>query len=105
MTRKELIEQGYLEIIGVDYEGDEIIRLTDKFFDENPHIIEESQMFDSDILASIWFKGFIDLKMGEDSEMYISLTDKSENWIRSKELTRKEKSMMYDIISYLNRKV
>lgn len=104
MSIEELIKNNYLEIIGKNPEGEDVFRFTDKFLDENPEMIESYQSLDSDLLLSIWFKGFIDISMDEDSDAYISLTPKATNWMKSKELNDKEKIMMCDIIVWLSRK-
>jgi hypothetical protein len=98
---EEMIINGYVEIIYQNSRGDDMFRFTDKFFDDHPEILEQMQMYDSDILSSLWFKDFIEIKMSEDNEMYISCTDKSHTWSESDELNDSEKAMMYDIIMYL----
>jgi hypothetical protein len=96
---KKMINQGYIEIAGVNAVGDEIYKFTQKFYDEKPEIIEYIRTTESDIMSSIWFKGFVELKMDDDGSMYIYLTEKSETWYDSEELTEDEKAMMYIIYS------
>jgi helix-turn-helix protein len=96
---RRMISQGYIEIAGVNAVGDEIYKFTQKFYDEKPEIIEYIRTTESDTMSSLWFKGFIDLKMDDESSMYIYLTEKSETWYDTEELTEDEKAMMYIIYS------
>jgi hypothetical protein len=94
-----MLERGYIEVVGYNPVGDPIYKVTELFYQEQQELVEWMRQMDSDILNSLWFKGFIDLKMDEDGNAYIYLTDKSEEWVQSEELTEDEKSMMYLIYS------
>lgn len=100
---EELIEifldRGYIEVVGYNTVGDPIYKITKKFYEEQQELVEYMRKMDSDILNSIWFKGYIDLKMDEDGNAFVYLTDKSESWVDSEDLTEEEKSMMYLIYS------
>jgi len=96
---KKMIKAGYIEIAGVNAVGDEIYRFTEKFHKEQPEFIKTLKEAESDVISSIWFKGFIDIKMDEKSNSYVYLTEKSPEWYDSDELTEDEKSMMYIIYS------
>ena len=96
---KKMIKQGYIEVVGTNAVGDDIYKFTQKFYDEKPEIIEYIRTAESDVMSSLWFKGFIELKMDEESSMFIYLTEKSETWYDSEELTEDEKAMMYIIYS------
>jgi hypothetical protein len=98
MIRK-MLKDGYIEIAGVNMVGDEIYRFTPKFYDEQPDVVKFLKETESDTVSSLWFKGFIDIKMDEDSNPYLYLTPKSNDWYTSDELTKDEKSMMYVIYS------
>lgn len=93
------LEQGYIEVVSYNSIGDPIYKITQKFYDEQKELVDYMRTMDSDLLNSIWFKGYIDLKIDEDGSGFIYLTDKSENWVDSEDLTEDEKSMMYLIYS------
>lgn len=99
---KQYIESGYVEVCGYDIEGFPLYRLTDKFFELHPEIQRSLHVYDSDLINSLWFKGFIDVSLDELGEPYFSLTEKSLFWEISMELDDDEKAMMYDIICYSN---
>jgi len=94
-----MLDRGYIEVVGYNPVGDPIYKVTKLFYEEQQELVDWMKQMDSDIMNSIWFKGFIDLKMDENGNAYIYLTDKSEDWVSSEELTEDEKSMMYLIYS------
>lgn len=94
-----MLDKGYIEEVGVNPVGDPLYKVTELFYKEHADVIEWMRQQDSDILSSLWFKGYIDLKMSEDGLGFIYLTDKSELWVDSEDLTEDEKSMMYLIYS------
>lgn len=99
----ELIElflrNGYIEIVGKNEVGDDLYRFTELFYKEQAELVEFMKIQDSDVMSSLWFKGYIDLMMGDDGQAYIYLNGKSESWIQGEDLTEEEKSMMYLIYS------
>lgn len=99
-TKKDLIENGLLEIFGSHSNGKEMFRFTDKFIDNYPEYFKNIVKTDDDIMRSLWFKGFIDISIDERSEIFFSFTEKSYEWIDTKELTIEEKRMMHDIMLY-----
>lgn len=94
-----MLEKGYIEEVGVNPVGDPLYKVTELFYKEHADVIEWMRQQDSDILSSLWFKGYIDLKMSEDGLGFIYLTDKSDTWVDAEDLTEDEKSMMYLIYS------
>lgn len=94
-----LLEKGYIEMVGYNPVGDPLYKITPKFYEEQAEVVEYMKKVDSDIMNSLWFKGFLDLKMDEDGDAYLYLTDKSSQWMESGDLTEDEKSMMYLIYS------
>lgn len=94
-----MLEKGYIEEVGVNPVGDPLYKVTELFYREHADVVEWMRQQDSDILSSLWFKGYIDLKMSEDGLGFIYLTKKSDTWIDSEDLTEDEKSMMYLIYS------
>ena len=96
---KKFISLGYLTVVGYNSVGDEIYQFTDKFYEEHPDVVEYIKTKESDVISSLWFKGFVDIRMGEDGTSYIYLTDKSIEWYDTRELDSEEKSMMYLIYS------
>ncbi len=86
-------------MVGYNPVGDPLYKITPLFYEEQAEVVEYMRTMDSDILSSLWFKGFLDLKMDGDGNAYIYLTDRSEEWVNSEELTDDEKSMMYLIYS------
>jgi hypothetical protein len=93
------LEKGYIEVVGYNPVGDPVYKITKKFYEEQKELLADMKKMDSDILNSIWFKGYIDLKMDEEGNAFLYLTDKSEVWVDSEDLTEDEKSMMYLIYS------
>lgn len=96
---EEMLARGYIEIVGYNPVGDPLYKITPRFYEEQSDLVEWMKKMDSDIMSSLWFKGFLDLKMDEDGNAYVYLTDKSDFWVDSEELTEDEKSMMYLIYS------
>lgn len=91
----ELLRDEYIEQAGYNKLGEPLYRLTQKFYDENRDFVDRLKLVESDLLSSLWFKNYIDIRMNEDGTSYIYLTEKSDEWYRSDELTKEEKSMMY----------
>jgi hypothetical protein len=89
------LKKGYIEPAGKNIAGDEVYRFTDLFYEEQAELVEFMRIQDSDILGSLWFKGYIDLMMDNDGLAHIYLNDKSDNWLDAKDLSEEEKSMMY----------
>lgn len=96
---KLMLERGYIEEVGVNAVGDPLYKITKLFYEEQVELVEYMRQQDSDILNSLWFKGFIDLKMADSGKGYIYLTDKSDTWVDAIDLTETEKAMMYLIYS------
>lgn len=96
---EEMLARGYIEIVGYNPVGDPLYKITPRFYEEQSDLVEWMKKMDSDIMSSLWFKGFLDLKMDEDGNAYVYLTDKSDFWVDSEELNDDEKSMMYLIYS------
>jgi len=94
-----MIEKGYIERVGYNAIGDPLYKLTPLFYEEQQELVDWLRKADSDILNSLWFKGYIDLKMSDDGLGYIYLTDKSEHWVSAEDISDEEKSMMYLIFS------
>lgn len=96
---KMLLERGYLEIVGENPVGDPIYKITPLFYEEQAELVDWMRQQDSDILNSLWFKGYVDVKMDNGGNGFMYLTDKSEDWVNAEDLTDDEKSMMYLIYS------
>lgn len=96
---KILLERGYIEVVAYNSIGDPIYKITELFYEEQEEVIEYMRNADSDVMNSLWFKGYLDLKMSDEGDAYIYLNDKSEAWIKAEDLTEDEKSMMYLIYS------
>ena len=60
------LEKGYIEVVGYNPVGDPVYKITKKFYEEQKELLADMKKMDSDILNSIWFKGYIDLKMDEE---------------------------------------
>lgn len=97
----DLIKEGLIEVVSVLPDGKEVFRFTDKFLDQNPELIESMQTNDSDIIFSLWIKGFLNVSMDTEGEACISLNEKSITWVDSPDINKKERAMMYDIIRCL----
>jgi len=100
LTKKQMIENEYIEIFGTHEDGKEMVRFTDKFIDDYPEYFQKVKDTDDDIMRSLWFKGFINISLDENSDVYFGFTEKSAEWIDSEELTQPEREMMSDIILY-----
>jgi len=94
-----MMKKGYLEEAGFNSAGDPLYRITPLFYEEQAELVEEMKKIDSDLLNSLWFKGYIDLMMDENGLGFIYLNDKSDSWINSDDLVEEEKAMMYLIYS------
>jgi hypothetical protein len=96
---KLFLEKGYIEVAGYNPVGDPVYKITELFYKEQEELVEWMRKADSDTLNSLWFKGFVELRMDHDGMGYIYLTNKSDDWTDSDELTDDERSMMYLIYS------
>ena len=94
-----MLDKGYIEEVGLNPVGDPLYKVTELFYKEHADVVEWMRQQDSDILSSLWFKGYVDLKMSEDGLGFIYLTNKSDEWVDAEDLTEDEKSMMYLIYS------
>jgi len=96
---KMMLERGYIEQVGYNPVGDPLYKITELFYTEQADLVEWMRQQDSDTLSSLWFKGYIDLKMSEEGLGFVYLTDRSDSWVEAEDLTEDEKSMMYLIYS------
>lgn len=96
---ERMMERGYLEEAGFNAAGDPLYRITPLFYEEQYELVEQMKKIDSDLLNSLWFKGYIDLMMDEDGLGYIYLNNKSDKWINADDLDEDERAMMYLIYS------
>jgi len=92
---EKMIEKGYLIEVGENSLGEPLYRLTPKFYEEQESLVHEIKMIESDIIMSLWFKNFVEIRMNDDGKSYIYLTNRSDDWYNSDELNEDEKSMMY----------
>jgi|688.fasta_scaffold397356_1 hypothetical protein len=90
-----MIEKNYIAYMGENALGEPVYKFTQKFYEEQQELIKNIKIIESDLMSSLWFKNFIDLKMNKEGEAVYYLTDKSSEWYSSEELTEDEKSMMY----------
>ena len=60
---KMFVEYGYVEVVSYNVAGDPIYELTELFYKEQKELAQWMKEQDSDIMSSLWFKGFIDLMM------------------------------------------
>lgn len=93
------IDRGYIEVVGTNQVGDPLYKFTELFYQEQYELVEYMRLQDSDILFSLWAKGYIDTMLDDKGMAHLYLTDKSDLWIESEDLTDDEKSMMYLIYS------
>jgi hypothetical protein len=93
------LKNGYIEIVGQNSVGDNLYRFTELFYQEQSELVEQMRIQDSDLMNSLWFKGYIDLMMDDVGNAYVYLNNKSDTWVNSEDLTEEEKSMMYLIYS------
>ena len=96
---KLFLEKGYIEVVGENAIGDPLYKITPLFYAEQEELVQWMKEQDSDILNSLWFKGYLDLMMDKDGLAYVYLTDKSDLWVEAEDLNNDEKSMMYLIYS------
>lgn len=94
-----LMKEGYLTEVGTNILGEPVYKFSDKFYAEQKELLKEIKKTESDLINSLWFKNFLEIRMNEAGEPYIYLTEKSDGWYSSDELTDEEKSMMYLIYS------
>lgn len=94
-TIEDMLRNNYIEQAGYNKLGEPLYRLTEKFYAENKEFVDRLKLIESDLLSSLWFKNFIEIRMNEDGTSYIYLTDKSDEWYSTNELSKEEKSMMY----------
>lgn len=92
-----LIKEEYIIESGINILGEPVYRFTEKFYSEQKELIKEIKKTESDLINSLWFKNFVDIQMNEKGEPFLYLTEKSDDWYSSDELTEEEKSMMYII--------
>jgi hypothetical protein len=92
-----LVHNEYIEEIGENVLGEPVYRFTKKFHKEQGELIKQIRLAESDLISSLWFKNFIDVRIADDGQTLLYLTDKSELWYSSDELSEEEKSMMYFI--------
>lgn len=90
-----LIQEEYIAQTGVNILGEPVYKFTDKFYTEQKELIKEIKKTESDLINSLWFKNFVEIQMNENGEPFLYLTEKSNAWYSSDELTDEEKSMMY----------
>ena len=94
-----MIKNGYLEHVGDNKYGEPLYKFSKKFYEEQKELVDLINIKRSDILMSLWFKGFIEFKIDENSSGSLFLTGKSDTWYSSDELDAEERSMMYIIYS------
>ena len=94
-----LLEKGYIEVVGYNPVGDPLYKVTPLFYEEQSELVDWMTQQDSDVMGSLWFKGFVDIRMDEEGNAYIYLTKKSDSWSTSEDLTDDERAMMYLIYS------
>lgn len=90
-----LIKEGYVVETGTNMVGEPIYKFSEKFYAEQKELLKEIKKTESDLVNSLWFKNFIEIRMNENGEPFVYLTEKSDRWYSSNELTDEEKSMMY----------
>ena len=92
-----LLKNEYVEEIGANILGEPVYKFTKKFHSEQAELIKQIRLTESDLISSLWFKNFIDVRITDEGQTLIYLTDKSDLWYSSDELSEEEKSMMYFI--------
>ena len=90
-----LIKEEYIVETGTNILGEPVYRFTKKFYDEQKELIKDIKKTESDLINSLWFKNFVEIRMNDNGQPFLYLTEKSDQWYSSDELTDEEKSMMY----------
>jgi hypothetical protein len=92
-----LVHNEYIVEVSQNILGEPVYRFTKKFYKEQEELVKQIRITESDLISSLWFKNFIDVRITDDGQTLIYLTDKSDLWYSSDELSEEEKSMMYFI--------
>jgi hypothetical protein len=96
---EKMLNAGYLKIVGFNKYKEPLYEFTSKFFEEQGELFQYIKTAESDALASLWFKEYIDIKMDEKGAAFIYLTSKSYGWFTDEDLTDDERAVMYMVLS------
>lgn len=86
-----LISAGAMELIGIDSEGGPLYVFTPKLKEIMPDLYEEHISYINQQVASLWDKGFVEVKFDDNGEFMVSITENALDEEKLSELSKEER--------------
>lgn len=96
-----LVEEGCMEITGMDEKGEFILSVTPKMEELFPEIWEEILAMSNQLVYELWQKNLVEIVFRTDGDIFVSPNDNTLNY-REYELTEEQSMMIESIINRMN---
>lgn len=95
---EKLILEGAIEVSGLDSEtGEFLYSFTPKILDLFPDIYNEHINYINAKVLSLWSQGFLDVRLDENQEMIVKITEKAINPEEIEKLSKDDKFSLEEI--------
>jgi hypothetical protein len=98
-----MLDNGYIDIVGVDDDGEAVYKMTDRMLNDFPEIFEEHLEETNNLVFSVWQKGLLEVVMNEDATWEIQPNAKTKNYEKySDRITKEEKLLLWEVNQMFN---
>lgn len=93
-----MLQNGYMEEIGIDSTGEPVYRMTPKMVRDFPDLFDAHLAATNEVIFSLWQKGMLEMNMGSDGEWIVVPTYSTFNYMEMDvELDQEELLMLEEI--------
>ena len=75
-----MLQNGYMEVIGVDSFGEPLYRMTHKMIRDFPDLFDAHLSATNEVIFSLWQKGLLEMNMNNDGEWVVVPTYSTFNY-------------------------
>jgi hypothetical protein len=76
-----MLQNGYMEEIGIDITGDPVYRMTPKMIRDFPDLFDAHLSATNEVIFNLWQKGMLEMKMNDDGEWIVVPTYSTFNYM------------------------
>lgn len=93
-----MLQNGYMEEIGIDSTGEPVYRMTPKMVRDFPDLFDAHLAATNEVIFSLWQKGMLEMNMGSDGEWIVVPTYSTFNYMEMDvDLDQEELLMLEEI--------
>jgi hypothetical protein len=75
-----MLQNGYMEVIGMDYNGEPLYRMTQKMIRDFPDLFDAHLSVTNEVIFSLWQKGLLEMNMNNEGDWVVVPTYSTFNY-------------------------